>query len=569
MTLLPPLPLRRAAGGGAALAVLLAAGASAAAAPALAEEAPPAVIEVGFLSPGALPRPAGALTEAHFLTHQFSLSGQRPDGARVTGAEITVDFGGAADVAEFRFRSECRVAGTLATCPVTMPDGSGDPEAYVPFLVRPKLGTAAGARGLVRATVRADNARPALTAPTELPITVADRDRVVLGGFPDPPSLTVPPGGRAALPFVLTNTGARPLGRVTLTADGFDGDETVVFPGDHRNCRYTTKDPKDPASARTGMSCEFATAVEPGATYRTAPGLSVAMAGLAEHGRVQLTASVGAPAGKGVAGRSAPLVLVPATSPLPPRVPVPVDAYTADVPPVVSVRGEHAADGAAVGASVRTEVGREVTARVGVENRGGAPLAAPSVLVEVPRGVEVVRPDPRCRPERALPWRTTDVRPTFGDHPGDAAPVPTGTVHRCTDPAGLAPGGRRLFSFALRPTQVLDGAKGVVFHPTPGPYEGSHRTKVAFLSVTATAAATAGPSPSATPSPNPTATSSPVAAPTTAPTTAAAVPSSGSLAATGTGNAPVLLGVAAALTAAGVLLVVRRRAAAPEARDPR
>ncbi|URN17574.1 hypothetical protein, partial [Streptomyces sudanensis] len=527
---------------------------------------PPAVIEVGALrGPETLPRPAGALTEAHFLTHQFSVWGQLPGGAPITGARITIDVGGAERVAEFRFRPECRVAGTLATCPVAMPDGNGDPETHVPFHVRPRLGTAAGDRGVVRATVSADNARMRQETPTEMPLLVGDRDGVVLGGLPGASMVEVPPGGRAAVPFELTNTGARTLDRVTLGVESFDGDATVVLPGDHGNCRYHTKDPGNPKSARIGMACEFAAGLRPGVTYRPSPGLAVALDGLAEYGRLRFSASTRPAAGTGVRGRSAPLALVPATTPTPPRVPEPADHYTVNQPPVVGVRSAPAADGAAVGTSVRAKVGREVTARFGVANRGGAPLAAPAVLVEVPRGVDVVRPDPRCRPE-AWSDRWNDAPPpTFGDRPGDAAPVPAGAVYRCADPAALAPGGQRLFSFTLKPQRALAGARGVVFEPALSPYDPAQRAKVAFLTVTATAAATATPSPAPSTAPGATAVAAPSAS------TGAAAPAhgagtgggSGALAATGSNGAPVLAGAAAALAAVGGLLVVsvRRRTA--------
>ncbi|MDT9682699.1 LPXTG cell wall anchor domain-containing protein [Streptomyces sp. TRM76323] len=563
MTLSPPGPTRRAAlGGGTALAVLLAGAVGAAAAPARADTPPPAVIEVGGLGPDALARPAGALTEAHFRTYQFAVWGDRPDGAPITGAEITVDVAGAAGVAEFRFRPECRVTGTLATCPVAMPDGTGDPETHVPFFARPRLGTAAGDSGVVRATVRADNARTVEETPSELKVAVADRDSLTLGGFPKGISIEIPPGGRAAAPFDLTNTGARPLNRVTLSVSGFDGDDTVAFPGDHENCWYRTKDPKDPRSARIGVQCEFDTALRPGTTYRTSPGLAVAMVGLAEYGRIDFFASTRPAERTGVRGRSAPLALVPGTSPAPPRVPVPADTYTVDRPPVIGVHSPPAADGAAVGASVRTAVGRVATARVGVLNRGRAPLTGPVALVEVPPGVDVVRPDPRCRPE---PWsdRWNDAPPpTFGDRPGDAAPVPSGAVYRCADPKDLAPGERRLFSFALKPVRALDGAEGVVFDPSLSPYDPRQRAKVAFLTVTAAGAGTASPSPSASPTPGDTASPGPSPTHTPAPTsTSTPGGGSGALASTGSDDAPALIGAAGALVVSGALLflAVRRR----------
>ncbi|OEJ93625.1 hypothetical protein [Streptomyces thermolilacinus] len=569
MTPSPPGPLRRAAlGGGTALAVLLTGAAGAGAPSALADTPPlPAVIDVGTLrSPDTLPRPAGALTEAHFLTYQFTVSGRLPGGAPVTGAEITIDTGGAARVAEFRFRPECRVTGTLATCPVAMPDGSGDPETHVPFHIRPRLGTAAGDRGVVTATVSADNARMREETPTDMAVVIGDRDGVVLGGFPDPNMLDVPPGGRAAVPFELTNTGARTLDRVTLDVEGFDGDATVALPGDHDNCWYRTKDPKDPKSARTGMTCEFTGGLRPGTTYRPAPGLAVAMVGLAEYGRLRFSASTRPATRTGVRGRSAPLALVPATTPTPPRVPVPADHYTVNQPPVIGVRSGPAADGAAVGTRVRTTVGRAVTARVGVANKGGAPLTAPVALVEVPRGVEVVRPDARCRPE---PWsdRWNDAPPpTFGDRPGDAAPVPTGAVYRCADPADLAPGEQRLFSFTLKPQRELDGAEGVVFEPSLSPYDPGQRAKVAFLSVTATGTATTSPSPGTTGSPAPGDTATPTpSGSTTAPSTpvhgTGTGGGSGALASTGSTGTLALAGAAAALAALGALLFVsvRRR----------
>ncbi|GGQ18207.1 hypothetical protein [Streptomyces roseolilacinus] len=567
MTPSPPGPLRRAAvGGGTALAVLLTGAAGTAAPPAVADTPRlPAVIDVGTLrSPDTLPRPAGALTEAHFVTYQFTVSGRLPGGTPVTGAEITIDTAGAERIAEFRFRPECRVTGTLATCPVAMPDGSGDPETHVPFHIRPRLGTAAGDRGVVTATVSADNARTREETPTGMAVVIGDRDAVVLGGFPDPNTVEVPPGGRATVPFELTNTGARTLDHVALDVDGFDGDTTVALPGDHGNCRYRTKDPADPKSARIGMTCEFTGGLRAGTTYRPSPGLAVAMVGLAEYGRLRFSASTRPATGTGVRGRSAPLTLAPATTPTPPRVPVPADHYTVNQPPVIGVRSGPAADGAAVGTSVRTTVGREVTARVGVANRGGAPLTGPVALVEVPRGVEVVRSDPRCRPE-AWSDRWNDAPPpTFGDRPGDAAPLPTGAVHRCADPGALAPGQRWLFSFTLKPTRALDGARGVVFEPALSPYDTAQRAKVAFLTVTATAAATASPSP--TPGTVPSATVAPTPS---ASTTGTVTPvhgagtggGPGALASTGSNGAPALAGTAAALAAVGGLLVVsvRRR----------
>ncbi|MFJ9796826.1 hypothetical protein [Streptomyces sp. NPDC101145] len=567
MTPAPPGRLRCAAvGGGTALAVLLTGGA--AAAPALADTTPlPAVIEVGTLrSPDTLPRPAGALTEAHFLTYQFVVGGQLPGGAPVTGAEITIDVSGAERVAEFRFRPECRVTGARAVCPVAMPDGNGDPETHVPFHIRPRLGTAAGDQGVVKATVTAGNARMVEDTPTEMPVVIADRDSVAIGGLPDD-IVDVPPGGRATVPLEVTNTGARTLDRVTLNVDGFDGDATVVLPGDHDNCWYLTKDPKDPESARIAMACEFTAGLRPGVTYRPSPGLAVSLAGLAEHGRLQFSVSTRPATRKGVRGGSAPLGLVPTTTPTPPRVPMPADHYTLNHPPVISVRSRPAADGAAVGTSVRTAVGREVTARVGVANKGGARLTAPAALVEVPRGVEVVRPDPRCRPE---PWsdRWNDAPPpTFGNRPGDAAPVPTGAVYRCADPADLAPGKQLLFSFALKPQRALNGARGVVFEPSLSPYDPAQRAKVAFLTVTATAAATTSPSPSASASPSPGGTATPTPS---ASSTGAGNPTygtgtgggSGALASTGSTGTLALAGAAAALAAAGALLFAsaRRRA---------
>lgn len=566
MTSSPPGPLRRAArGGGTALAVLLTGAAGAGAPSALADTPPlPAVIDIGTLrSPDTLPRPAGALTEAHFLTYQFVVGGQLPGGAPVTGAEITIDTGGAERVAEFRFRPECRVTGTVATCPVAMPDGSGDPETHVPFHIRPRLGTAAGDRGVVKATVSADNARMVKETPTEMPVVIGDRDSVAIGGLPDD-IVDVPPGGRATVPLEVTNTGARTLDRVTLSVGSFDGDATVVLPGDHDNCWYHTKDPKDPESARIGMACEFTAGLLPGVTYRPSPGLAVSLAGLAEYGRLQFSVSTRPATRKGVRGGSAPLALVPTTTPTPPRVPMPADHYTVNQPPVIGVRSRPAADGAAVGTSVRTAVGREVTARVGVANKGGAPLAAPVALVEVPRGVEVVRPDPRCRPE---PWsdRWNDAPPpTFGDRPGDAAPVPTGAVYRCADPADLAPGEQRLFSFTLRPKRELDGARGVVFEPSPSPYDPAQRAKVAFLSVTATTASpspgtTGSPAPGDTATPDPSASSTGTGTPTYG--TGGTGGGSGALASTGSTGTLALAGAAAALAALGALLFasVRRR----------
>ncbi|WP_236245906.1 hypothetical protein [Streptomyces sp. CC210A] len=563
MMLHQPGPVRRAAGGGAVLAVLLSGAAAVAAAPARAvpDPEPPAVLSLGSHGAAALPRPAGALTEAHFATYQYTVSGLRPDGRPVTGAELVVDTSGAKDVAEFRFPASCRVTEVQATCPVALPDEAHDPGAVLPFLVRPRLGSAAGDRGVVKATVRADNARMADERPAETEVRVEDRDAVADGGFPEPPQLDVAPGGRAGFSFDVTNIGARPLDRVTLVADGFDGDRAVTLPGDHGNCWYRTAGPAKPGSARIGMACTIDTVLEPGRTYTVAPEIQVALAGLAESGRVEVYATTAAVERTGVRGGAAPLTLAPRTSPLPPRVPRPVDTEVTWARNVLAVRSAAAADGAAVGASARTVVGEEFTAEVGVENRGRAALAAPGVLVEVPRGVEVVRPDDRCTP-KAWPDGGKGGKPSFGDRPGDVAPVPSGAVYRCTDDAALEPGGKRLFAFTLKAARALDEARGVVFVPVESPYDAEQRSRVAFLTVSASAAGGAGPSPGGSPSATaaPTASASPSAA---APSTGgpAAQGDPGALAESGADDTLVLGGAAAVLTAAGAatFLAVRRR----------
>ncbi|WP_236239498.1 hypothetical protein [Streptomyces sp. CC228A] len=514
MTHYQPGPVRRAAGGGAALAVLLSGLAAAAAMPAQAEPdpEPPAVLNIGSHGAGPLPRPAGALTEAHFTTYQYTVSGLRPDGRPVTGAELIVDTSGAEDVAEFRFPASCRVTEVEAVCPVTVPDEAHDPGAVLPFLVRPRLGTAAGDRGVVRATVRADNARAATERPAETEVRIEDRDAVADGGFPDPPQLDVAPGGTAGFSFDITNIGARPLDRVTVVADGFDGDRTVTLPGDHGNCWYRTADPAKPGSARIGMACEIDTVLEPGRTYTVAPELQVAMAGLAESGRIEVYATTTAVERTGVKGGSAPLALAPRTSPVPPRVPRPVDRdHVGAERPGGAQRGGRGRCGRR---GERPDGGRGGVQRRGRRGEPGAGAAGPSWRPgRGPAG---------CGGRAAR--RAVRADDLAGRREGRQAVLrrPAGRRGAGAVRRGLPLHGRR-GAGAGRQAAVRLHAEGGAgprrgagrgVRAAESPYDAEQRARVAFLTVSASAAGGAEPSPSGSPSASaaPTASASPSAA---------------------------------------------------------
>jgi hypothetical protein len=475
--------------GGVALAIL---GASAAAAPpSVADEPLPAVISIGHIPNDALPRPAGALTEAHFTTYELKVSGDRPDRQPITGATVVIDTSGAKHMAEFRFRRECKVVGDLATCPVKMPDGTGDPETTVPYLVRPSLSATAQDTGTITYRAQADNAAMADDPyPNEVPLTVADTTSPLeLGGYPKTHSVHIPPGGRAAIPFTLTNIGATTVRRFSVTMEGFDGDDTLALPGNHKNCLYRIKDPRKPKSPRIGARCEFTTPAEPGKTYGASPDLMSELVQGATESRLRITVdSNPGPSPRPTLGRvwgtGAPAAMAPVPSSTVPEVPWPTDLYLGDNPGILGFTSDPVPDDATVGDTAVTQVGLDFPVEIGVANRGSSPISGAYVHVEIPAGVELIGHDQRC-------WKTTwtdrwndGPEPTFGDLPGDDAPVPTGRLYQCGPSGALAAGTSWLVTLTLRATKELDHAQGVVFNPTWSPDAEAQRRNLAFLTIT-------------------------------------------------------------------------------------
>ncbi|MFI1398272.1 hypothetical protein [Streptomyces sp. NPDC020681] len=465
--------VRRVAVGGAALAML---GAGAVIAPpSHAEEPLPAVLQLsGWQPQGALPRAAGALTEAHYRTYELGISGERPDKKPITGVEVVIDTSGAKQMAEFRFRSECKVVGDVATCPVKMPDGLGDPEAYVPFFARPKLGTTVQDKGVITYRTEADNAAMA-EGPGKLDVTVADKDQLVVGGFPASYGVDVPTGGRAPIPFDVTNIGAKTLRGLRVTISGFDGDGTVVLPGDHKNCWYWLKDPKNPKSPRTGAVCEFNTPILPGTTYEVSPALASALVRYTTAGRAEISVEeANGKQARHVQGKSAPAKLATKAPSTVPRVPRPVDPdHIWDHYVILGFHSPKGPDLAAVAPTVNTQVGKEIGAEVGIKNRSGktVPAGQTTVYAEIPKGLTVVRAGEGC--EKAA-WRD--------EWTGMA--VPTGTVYRCGGSAELPSGKQQLYAFTLKATEPLANVKGVVLAVASS----SKTNSTARLTVTAKAA---------------------------------------------------------------------------------
>jgi hypothetical protein len=438
---------------------------------------------------------AGAVpNDVRFKDVRLQFINARPKADLVKDVELVIDTTGVKDIAEFRFAANCAVAGAIVTCPVgdvEMRWNADEPVSYA-YKVRAKAGAANGATGQITYTARSSNTP--LGKESELKTTVAVTEAADLVLTPPPEyRIKVTPGGSAPLPLEVANAGSQTVPRTYLWIWGFDGDNRAELLGNYSNCWYQTRDPKNVKSPRIGATCLLDTPlVADSARHVLSPPLKVRMGKYEEFSRLQfLVAPTLSEKPSGVRGTSGVLKLAPKKQPKAAQAaPPPREIDGGDNSHVVAFVTGQVVDLAAAGDTVKTRVGERFTAVVGVTNKGKAVFRGQNgvaVLVEIPRGLKVLKVNKRCKLAPST-WHWENYKePSFGDDPEDDAPVPTGVVYRCRVAGELMPGIKPALGFTLMATRTLDKARGVVFHPDGR--SSAERNNLAFLTVTATAAA--------------------------------------------------------------------------------
>ncbi|MFI9583619.1 hypothetical protein ACIHCQ_17615 [Streptomyces sp. NPDC052236] len=440
---------------------------------------------------------AGAVpNDARFKDVQVEVVNARTAFDLVKDVELVIDTTGVKDIAEFRFAANCAVAGTIVTCPVGDIKRVVNEESLVMYAykVRAKAGAANGATGQITYTARSSNTSLWTEGNYKTAVTVTEGADLVL----TPPAQSrfrVPAGGSVPVPLEVSNAGSQTVPRTYLLIKSYDGGaERAELLGSYTNCWYRLRDSKDPQSAKTSAVCLLDTPLPAdSARHVLSPTVRVGMGNYEESSALQfkvLTTDLKPP---GVRGTSGVLKLVPKKQPKAAQAaPPPLELDHRDNSAIIGFDTGQVSDPAAAGATVKTRVGERFTAVVGVTNKGRAAYRGPQavVMVEIPRGLKVLRFDKRCK---ATPNDTQweNFRdPSFGNGPEDDASVPTGALYLCRVRGPLLPDIKPMLGFTLTATRTLDKARGVVFvmdgRLSPG------RNNLDFLTVTATPAAAGG-----------------------------------------------------------------------------
>ncbi|MFI9587768.1 hypothetical protein ACIHCQ_39560 [Streptomyces sp. NPDC052236] len=438
---------------------------------------------------------AGAVpNDVRFKDVQLQFINARPQADLVKDVELVIDTTGVKDIAEFRFAANCAVAGAIVTCPVgdvEMRWNADEPVSYA-YKVRAKAGAASGATGQITYTARSSNTPLGTESELKTAVTVTEAADLVLT---PPPQyrIKVTPGGSAPLPLEVSNAGSQTVPRTYLRIWGFEGDNRAELLGNYTNCWYQPRDPKNAKSPKVGATCLLDTPLRAdSARHVLSPPLKVRMGKYEEFSRLEFMVLPNVPEQpRGVRGTSGVLKLAPKQQPKAAQAaPPPREIDGGDNSHIVAFVTGQVADLAAAGATMKTRVGERFTAVVGVTNKGRATYRGlqAAVLVEIPRGLKVLKLDKRCKATaNAARWERY-TNPSFGNGPEDDAPVPTGAMYRCRVVLGeLLPGSKLVLGFTLMATRTLDKARGVIFFDEGRADPGLNN--LGFLKVTATAAA--------------------------------------------------------------------------------
>ncbi|MFI2351762.1 hypothetical protein ACH492_33100 [Streptomyces sp. NPDC019443] len=369
----------------------------------------------------------------------------------VGGVRVTIDTTDAQRVADVRFPGNCEPAGSVATCRfgVIDPWNDTDPETTLPLRLRLKAGVAIGTSAVIRYTVTAPNAVVSPSRHLETRLNVVAGADVVYAPLPARANMT--PGSTYPLPFQVRNVGTLAADRLRLSVSvGGKVGEDVELLGNYTNCHYYNV----PGYERRSVYCQFDTPVVPGKAYVLNPPLKVRAVtdesisdvhyGWSDQSEDSLHLK------NHTRGTSGVLRLMPrpvSQTPWPGNVgrrdPGIVHLHIKD-PTVI---GDP--DVAAVGTTVRADIGKPFDVKVGIRNVGTAQTHQgrdEAAYVEIPEGVHVQRADKRCRRSGPEPMLR-----------------PKGQLYRCAhDGHVLPPGGSALFSFRLEVSRPLAETTGIV-----------------------------------------------------------------------------------------------------------
>jgi hypothetical protein len=574
MTRIPTMPTarraRRLAGTLAALG-LVGAGPTAVAA---AQDHPVVLHVQAPVSVGLVPGQGGAPGKAKTFDVVVTMeSGETAEGT-AHGVTVSLDLSRLTGEVQVTLPSLCTTTGTTALCHLgTVVDTS----AGFPVTLSATPGAAAGDVVTLPYTVTADDAKQDGTAATRISVR-SGPDLAV----PKPSTAQGAAGSTADVPVTVANNGDEPTTGVSLFIDTpftRPDDAGLTVLAGHSNCKtgftYTEGDPMP------GVYCTFDTRIAPDEVYALAEPLKVRLPATAGHPR--LGYGVDIPGGNwdeeivgGTPGTGPALKLVKQTAQA-----RPLDEPTWDLNEwddfssvTFTVSGDGGGPGggsggpgggtkgpdlAAVGDTVQGEPGEEFTATVGVKNVGDAAATGAGdrstwTVAEIPEGVTVTHHPAACKHITGPDWADFPGGATFGDGPGDVAPVPTGTIYYCYAPATIPAGATESYPFHLKAAKPVAKSSGLVY--VASSFTDGQKNNVGALTITVAAATGSTSSAGATGSPGTSGTSG------ASGTSGSA--GGGGLAGTGAGGTLAIAGASGAALVLGTALYVvfRRRTAA-------
>lgn len=388
----------------------------------------------------------GPVPDDHYKTLDLRLDPSVEQGS----AEVIVDTTDAKDLADFRFPEDCSVSGAVATCLVSLAFYESSDLAPTDFLfkLRPKEGIAPGSSAVIKYTVTAGNATISPASHLQTRLNVIAEGALVHA--PMPATVTLSQGGTYTLPVQVRNIGTRTKGGTPVKSGGtlakgrsgvalsielkttYGGAGLELLGGNYTNCRYSLE--SKASSGPPGYSaayCEFDTPLEPGKAYGLSTPLKVRA--VAEHAKAEVSVGLseisysqersGYKERRGTAGV---LRLVPHPATGSTRSLLDMQYGTGQITKVdikaPSVTGEP--DVAAVGATIRADVGKPFDVKVGIRNVSTAPTYEGRVeylSLQIPKGVDVQLADKRCQrkitTKSVLYWCKNDGRVL---RPGDS-----------------------------------------------------------------------------------------------------------------------------------------------------